>query len=84
MEQETSTGRVPLVMANYAIEICIYTGLWAGEAAALRRDCITDGELLSRKSECRIDHEDSAVTYESGATKNGKEQRTTIQKSSIG
>lgn len=68
----------PLYMADYAIEICIHTGLRVGEVAALRWDCIADGELNIRQSEHRVDHEDSASTYEIGATKNGKERRVPI------
>ena len=68
----------PLYMADYAIEICIHTGLRVGEVAALRWDCNQNGELYIRQSEHRIDHEDSASTYEIGATKNGKERRIPI------
>lgn len=68
----------PLYMADYAIEICIHTGLRVGEVAALRWDCIADGELHICQSEHRVDHEDSASTYEIGATKNGKERRVPI------
>lgn len=68
----------PLYMADYAIEICIHAGLRVGEVAALRWDCIADGELNIRQSEHRVDHEDSASTYEIGATKNGKERRIAI------
>lgn len=68
----------PLYMADYAIEICIHTGLRVGEVAALRWDCIADGELRICQSEHRVDHEDSASTYEIGATKNGKERRIAI------
>ncbi|MBD5453570.1 MAG: tyrosine-type recombinase/integrase, partial [Lachnospiraceae bacterium] len=68
----------PLYMADYAIEICIHTGLRVGEVAALRWDCSQNGELYIRQSEHRIDHEDSASTYEIGATKNGKERRIPI------
>lgn len=68
----------PLYMADYAIEICIHTGLRVGEVAALRWDCIANGELHIRQSEHRVDHEDSASTYEIGATKNGKERRIPI------
>lgn len=68
----------PLYMADYAIEICIHTGLRVGEVAALRWDCIENGELYIKQSEHRIDHDDSASTYEIGATKNGKERRIPI------
>lgn len=68
----------PLYMADYAIEICIHTGLRVGEVAALRWDCIADGELRICQSEHRVDHENSASTYEIGATKNGKERRVPI------
>lgn len=68
----------PLYMADYAIEICIHAGLRVGEVAALRWDCIADGELNIRQSEHRVDHEDSASTYEIGATKNCKERRVPI------
>ncbi len=68
----------PLYLADYAIEICIYTGLRVGEVAALRWDCIAGGELHIRQAEHRVDHEDSASTYEIGATKNGKERRIAI------
>lgn len=71
----------PLYMADYAIEICIYTGLRVGEVAALRWDCIKSEELYIKQSEHRIDHEDSASTYEIGATKNGKERRIPISDS---
>ncbi len=68
-------------MTEYAIEICVHTGPRVGEVAALRWDCITDGELHIRQSEHRVDHEDSAITYEIGATKNGKERRIPINDS---
>lgn len=68
----------PLYMADYAIEICIHTGLRVGEVAALRWDCIADGELRNCQSEHRVNHENSASTYEIGATKNGKERRIAI------
>lgn len=68
----------PLYMADYAIEICIHTGLRVGEVAALRWDCIKNGELHIKQSEHRIDHDDGASTYEIGATKNGKERRIAI------
>lgn len=71
----------PLYMADYAIEICIHTGLRVGEVAALRWDCIKNGELHIRQSEHRVDHDDSASTYEIGATKNGKERRIPISDS---
>ena len=62
----------PLYMPNYAIEICVYTGLRVGEVVALKWDHIQNGELLINESEHRIHHEGSASTYEIGATKNGK------------
>lgn len=68
----------PLYMADYAIEICVHTGLRVGEVAALRWDCIAGGELHIRQSEHRIDHDDHASTYEIGTTKNGKERRVPI------
>ena len=71
----------PLYMADYAIEICIHTGLRVGEVAALRWDCIENGELYIKQSEHRIDHEDRASTYEIGATKNSKERRVPISDS---
>lgn len=71
----------PLYMADYAIEICLHTGLRVGEAAALRWDCIANGELHIRQSEHRVDHNDGASTYEIGATKNGKERRIPISDS---
>ncbi|MBD5513336.1 MAG: tyrosine-type recombinase/integrase [Lachnospiraceae bacterium] len=70
--------KYPLYMADYAIEICVHTGLRVGEVAALRWDCIENGELHIRQSEHRVDHDDSASTYEIGATKNGKERRIAI------
>lgn len=71
----------PLYMADYAIEICLHTGLRVGEATALRWDCIANGELHIRQSEHRVDHNDGASTYEIGATKNGKERRIPISDS---
>ena len=68
----------PLYMADYAIEICIYTGLRVGEVAVLRWKCLQDGELHITESEHRIDHEDAPSTYEVGKTKNKKERRVPI------
>lgn len=68
----------PLYMADYAIEICIHTGLRVGEVAALRWDCIADGELRICQSEHRGNNGNGASTYEIGATKNGKERRIAI------
>ncbi len=65
-------------MADYAIEICIHTVLQVGEVAALRWNCIQAGEFIIRESEHRVDHDDSASTYEIDATKNGKERRIPI------
>lgn len=68
----------PLYMADYAIELCMYTGLRVGEVAVLRWDCIKNGELHITQSEHRIDHKDTASTYEVGKTKNKKERRIPI------
>ena len=65
-------------MADYAIELCMYTGLRVGEVAVLRWDCIKNGELHITQSEHRIDHKDTASTYEVGKTKNKKERRIPI------
>ncbi|MCM1047215.1 MAG: tyrosine-type recombinase/integrase [Clostridiales bacterium] len=68
----------PLYMADYAIEICVHTGLRVGEVAALKWDCIEDWELLIKESEHRIYLDDGSSTYEIGATKNGKIRRVPI------
>lgn len=68
----------PLYMADYAIEICIHTGLRVGEVAVLRWNCIKNGELHITESEHRIDHKDAPSTYEIGETKNKKERRVPI------
>lgn len=68
----------PLYMPNYAIELCLYTGLRVGEVAALKWNCIKNGELYITESEHRISHPDGADTYEIGDTKNKKERRIPI------
>ena len=68
----------PLYMADYAIEICMYTGLRVGEVAVLRWDCIKNGELYITQSEHRVDHKDASSTYEVGSTKNKKERKVPI------
>lgn len=70
----------PLYMADYAIEICLHTGLRVGEVVALQWSSIKNGELVINTSEHRIDHKDSASTYELGKTKNGKNRRIPISK----
>ncbi|MCM1156510.1 MAG: tyrosine-type recombinase/integrase [Roseburia sp.] len=71
----------PLYMADYAIEICIHIGLRVGEVAALKWNCIKNGELLIKESEHRIYQDDGTSTYEIGATKNGKIRRIPISDS---
>lgn len=68
----------PLYMPNYAIELCLYTGLRVGEVVALKWNCIKNGELYITESEHRISHPDGADTYEIGDTKNKKERRIPI------
>lgn len=70
----------PFYMADYAIEICMYTGLRVGEVVALTWSSINNGELIVNTSEHRVDHKDSASTYELGKTKNGKVRRIPISK----
>lgn len=70
----------PLYMADYAIEICLHTGLRVGEVVALKWSSINNGELTINISEHRVDHKDSASTYELGQTKNGKVRRIPISK----
>lgn len=74
----TRQTEYPLYMADYAIELCMYTGLRVGEVAVLRWDCVKNGELHITQSEHRIDHKDTASTYEVGKTKNKKERRIPI------
>ncbi len=68
----------PSYMPDYAIEICLYTGLRVGEVVALRWDCIRNGELHITQSEHLVIHKDNSSSYELGPTKNAKERRIPI------
>ncbi len=68
----------PLYFADYAIEVCIHTGLRVGEVVALRWIDIQESELLIHSSEHRIYLENGSSVYEIGKTKNGKIRRVPI------
>lgn len=71
----------PLYMSDWAIEICMWTGLRVGEVVALKWSDLMDGELVITKSERRIIHEDGHPdTYEIGDTKNHKDRRVPVGK----
>lgn len=68
----------PLYFADYAIEVCLYTGLRVGEVVALRWSDVKTGELFIHSSEHRVYHADKTCTYEIGKTKTGKVRRVPI------
>lgn len=71
----------PLYMSDWAIEICMWTGLRVGEVVALKWSDLRDGELVITKSERRIIHEDGHPdTYEIGDTKNHRDRRVPVGK----
>lgn len=68
-------------MSDWAIEICMWTGLRVGEVVALKWSDLRDGELVITKSERRIIHEDGHPdTYEIGDTKNHRDRRVPVGK----
>lgn len=69
----------PLYMADYAIEICIYSGLRVGEVSTLEWESIDNGVLHITKSEHRV-RENGICTYVVGAPKNQKERTVPISK----
>lgn len=68
-----------LYLSDWAIKICMWSGLRAGEVVALEWTDIQNGELVITKSERRTIHEDGHPdTYEIGDTKNHKDRRVPI------
>lgn len=70
----------PLYMPDWAIEICMWTGLRVGEVVALRWNDIDSGEFHITHSEHRILNEDGPDIYVIGDTKNHKDRRVPIGK----
>lgn len=68
----------PLYMADYAIEICLNSGLRVGEVSALRWDCINDGVMYITKSEHRVRDKNGVSSYIIGAPKNKKERTVPV------
>lgn len=69
----------PLYLPDWAIKICEWTGLRAGEVVALEWTDIQEGELVITKSERRVIHDDGHPdTYEIGDTKNHKDRRVPV------
>lgn len=71
---KTHQKRLPGYMPDFGILIAKYTGLRAGELAALQWDDIKDGAFYIRCSERRIVSEDGNQGYEVGDTKTHRER----------
>ena len=67
-------------MPDWAIEICLWTGLRVGEVVALSWDDIQGGQLSITKSERRISHDDRPDEYVIGDTKNHMDRKIPIGK----
>ena len=65
---------------DWAIEICIWTGLRVGEVVALQWSDIRDGQIHVTRSERRICNEDGPDEYEIGDTKNHKSRFVPVGK----
>lgn len=73
-------SRNPGYMPDYAVLVALYTGLRAGELAALSWGALTDGFLLITQSEHRIVNGDGTQAYEIGDTKTHRERRVPVCK----
>ena len=60
----TRQTEYPLYMADYAIELCMYTGLRVGEVVVLRWDCIKNGELHTLLKRIQLVQQENGITSE--------------------
>lgn len=68
----------PFYLPNYAIEVCMMTGLRVGEVVALKWNDIKEGELHIIRSEHRINKLGQPSEFVIGPTKNKKKRQFPI------